>query len=205
MGAATEPTVPSAIAARQALKDGSATANKAAAKATDKATVAGGCFWGVEHMFRKYYGDGRGLIDAKSGFIGGKESSRNPSYEEVCTGKTGHAEATQITFDPTKVTYAELVEFFYRTHDPTQLNAQGHDQGTQYRSAIFPHDEKQRFVALKVTQEVQEKHFAPEGRKIVTQVEQRPAEDFFLAEEYHQRYLERNSLDFHCSTHKLWW
>lgn len=102
MGAATEPTVPSAIAARQALRDGSATANKAAAKATDKATVAGGCFWGVEHMFRKHYGDGRGLIDAKSGFIGGKESSRNPSYEEVCTGKTGHAEATQITFDPVR-------------------------------------------------------------------------------------------------------
>ncbi|MCO5558040.1 hypothetical protein L7F22_011615 [Adiantum nelumboides] len=224
MGAATEPTVPTAISAKQGL--GAAT--NGAGGVTDVATVASGCFWGTEHIFREHYGSGRGLIDAKVGFIGGKESSKDPSYEEVCTGRTGHAEATQIKFDPvspfwdqnsfcaqllisnfsagqTKVTYAELVEFFYRTHDPTQLNAQGNDRGTQYRSALFPHDADQLGAAQKVTQEVQDKYFGPKGRKIVTQIEQRPAGDFFVAAEYHQRYLEHNPFGYQCSNHKLWW
>lgn len=97
MGAATEPTVPTAISAKQGL--GTATSN-GAGSVTDVATVASGCFWGTEHIFREHYGSGRGLVDAKVGFIGGKESSKDPSYEEVCTGRTGHAEATQIMFDP---------------------------------------------------------------------------------------------------------
>lgn len=107
----------------------------------------------------------------------------------MCTGRTGHAEAAQVKFDPSKVSYAELVEFFYRTHDPTQLNAQGNDRGTQYRSAIFAHDAEQLETAKKVTAEVQEKHFTPKGKKIVTQIEQREAGDFFEADSYHQEYL----------------
>lgn len=119
-------------------------------------TGASGCFWGTEHIFRKHYAD-KGLLDAKVGYIGGKDSSKNPSYEEVCTGRTGHAEAVQIKFDPAKVSYGELVEFLYRTHDPTTKDRQGNDRGTQYRSAIFPHNEEQLEEAKKVTQQIQEK------------------------------------------------
>lgn len=97
-----------------------------------------------------------------------------------------------MTFDPSKVSYAELVEFFYRTHDPTQVNAQGNDRGTQYRSAIFAHSPQQLDVIKQVTSEVQEKHFTPKGKKIVTQIEERPAGDFFEADEYHQEYLHKN-------------
>ncbi|PWN40952.1 peptide methionine sulfoxide reductase [Ceraceosorus guamensis] len=172
--------------------------------AIEKGTFASGCFWGTEHIFREHY-KGKGLIDAKVGFIGGKESSKNPSYEEVCTGRTGHAEAAQVTFDPSKVSYAELVEFFYRTHDPTQLNAQGNDRGTQYRSAIFAHSPEQLEAIKKVTNEVQEKHFTPKGKKIVTQVEERPAGDFFEADEHHQEYLHKNPWGYQCGTHRLWW
>ncbi|PWN50952.1 methionine sulfoxide reductase A [Violaceomyces palustris] len=169
------------------------------------ATVASGCFWGTEHIYRQHYGKGKGLIDAKVGFIGGLESSKNPTYEEVCTGRTGHAEATQIKFDPAKVSYAELVEFFYRTHDPTQLNFQGPDRGTQYRSAIFAHDDEQLEIANKVTAEVQAKHFDPKGQKIVTQIEKRAAQDFFEADAYHQEYLARTPGGYHCPTHVLHW
>jgi len=168
------------------------------------ATFASGCYWGTEHIFRKHY-KGKGLIDAKVGFIGGKESSKNPTYEEVCTGRTGHAEACQIKYDPAKVSFEELVEFHYRTHDPTQLNAQGYDRGTQYRSAIFPHSKEQLDIAKKVTEEVQKKHFDPKDKKIVTQIEERKKEDFFEADEYHQEYLFKNPSGYQCPTHKLWW
>lgn len=169
------------------------------------ATVANGCFWGTEDIYRKAYSNGKGLLDCKVGFIGGKESSKNPSYEEVCTGRTGHAEAAQIKYDPSKVSYAELIEFFYRTHDPTQLNQQGNDRGTQYRTAIFAHDQNQLDIAKKVTEEVQKKHFDPKGKKIVTQLEVRPKEDFFPADDYHQQYLINNPNGYHCSTHRYWW
>ncbi|ETS63055.1 hypothetical protein PaG_02830 [Moesziomyces aphidis] len=194
------PTTPTALAAQEALKS-----SNAVMSAQETATVASGCFWGTEDIYRKAYGNGKGLLDAKVGFIGGHESSKNPSYEEVCTGRTGHAEATQIQYDPSKVSYAELIEFFYRTHDPTQLNQQGNDRGTQYRSAVFAHDQNQLDIAKKVTEEVQKKHFDPKGKKIVTQLEIRKKEDFFPADDYHQQYLINNPNGYHCSTHKYWW
>lgn len=203
-GQPVEPTVPTAIQARNSTSDATITTT-ATKMSNDIATFANGCFWGTEDIFRKYYGGGKGLLDAKVGYIGGKESSKNPSYEEVCTGRTGHAEATQIEFDPKKVSYAELVEFFYRSHDPTQKDRQGPDRGTQYRSAIFTHSAEQDEVAKKVTEEVQQKHFTPKQQKIVTQIEQRPASSFFVAEEYHQKYLENNPSGYHCPTHRLWW
>ncbi|KAN0066572.1 hypothetical protein ACQY0O_000666 [Thecaphora frezii] len=195
------PTTPTAQAAQQAIHN----ASPAMSSAVEYATVASGCFWGTEHIYRKHYGDGKGLIDAKVGFIGGLESSKNPTYEEVCTGRTGHAEATQIRFDPSKVSYAELIEFFYRTHDPTQLNRQGNDRGTQYRSAIFAHDDQQLAIAKQVTEEVQKKHFDPKGSKIVTQLEVRNKDDFFPADDYHQKYLINNPNGYHCATHVLHW
>jgi peptide-methionine (S)-S-oxide reductase len=150
------------------------------------ATVASGCFWGTEHIYREHYGKEKGLLDAKVGYIGGKDSSKDPSYQEVCSGRTGHAEALQLKYDPSVVTYAELIEFFFRSHDPTQLNAQGNDRGTQYRSAIFPHDANQTSIVKKVMQEVQEKHFDSKGKKLATTIEERPVSAFFVAESYHQ-------------------
>jgi len=194
------PTTPTAQAAQEALKSTNAAMSK-----QEIATVANGCFWGTEDLYRKDFGNGKGLLDAKVGFIGGHESSKNPSYEEVCTGRTGHAEATQIHYDPSKVSYAELIEYFYRTHDPTQLNQQGNDRGTQYRSAIFAHDQNQLEIAKKVTEEVQKKHFDPKGKKIVTQIETRKPEDFFPADDYHQQYLINHPNGYHCSTHRYWW
>ncbi|CCV00020.1 unnamed protein product [Malassezia sympodialis ATCC 42132] len=170
----------------------------------DIATFANGCFWGTEHIYRKYF-SGKGLLDVKVGFIGGKKDFPNPTYRDVCTGKTGHAEAAQVVFDPAQVSYAELVEFFYRTHDPTQVNGQGPDIGTQYRSALFPHTDEQERTAKRVTEEVQAKHFQPKGSQIATQIERLPVEDFFVAEDYHQAYLINNPSGYHCPTHRLWW
>lgn len=119
-------------------------------------TGASGCFWGPDDLYRKHF-TGKGLLDAKVGYIGGNPDIKNPSYEAVCTGKTGHAEAIQVKFDPSKVSYAELVEFMYRTHDPTTKDRQGADRGTQYRSALFPHNDEQLAIVKKVTEEVQAK------------------------------------------------
>jgi peptide-methionine (S)-S-oxide reductase len=201
-GQPVEPTTNLAIEAKTNLYKMSANGS---GESTNIATFASGCFWGTEHIFRQHYGKGKGLIDAKVGYIGGKESSKNPSYEEVCSGRTGHAEATQINFAPDQVSYAELVEFFYRSHDPTQKDRQGNDRGTQYRSAIFPHNAEQVEVAKRVTKEVEEKHFAPKGKKIATTIEERPASAFFVAEDYHQEYLHHNPNGYQCSTHRLWW
>ncbi|KDN50859.1 PMSR-domain-containing protein [Tilletiaria anomala UBC 951] len=194
------PTVPTTSIAQQAQ----ASLSTMSSTLPQVGTFANGCYWGTEHIFREHY-KGKGLVDAKVGFIGGKESSKNPSYEEVCTGRTGHAEACQVKFDPSKVSYAELVEFFYRTHDPTQMNQQGNDRGTQYRSALFPHDVEQLEIAKKVTQEVQEKHFTSKGQKIVTQIDQRPADHFFEADKYHQEYLYKHPNGYQCANHRLWW
>ncbi|KAK0567742.1 hypothetical protein OC844_000090 [Tilletia horrida] len=180
--APTLPFVQSAAAARSSLTPGSN---------IEYATVASGCYWGPDQMFRKAY-LGKGVTSSTVGFIGGKESSKDPSYEEVCTGKTGHAEAVQLKYDPALVSYAELLEFFYRTHDASQLNRQGNDRGTQYRTAIFPHSEEQLEIAHKVTHEVQSKYYDAQGKKIVTQIEKRPADNFFPADDYHQDYLNRN-------------
>ncbi|HYS52424.1 MAG TPA: peptide-methionine (S)-S-oxide reductase MsrA [Thermoanaerobaculia bacterium] len=153
---------------------------------TEKATLAGGCFWGVEDLIRKL----DGVIDTTVGYTGG--TLPNPRYEDVKTGRTGHAESIQIEFDPKKISYEQILEFFFRLHDPTTVNQQGNDRGTQYRSAIFYHDEKQREIADRAIQKAQPKW----PRPIVTQIV--PASDFWPAEEYHQDYLQRTPWGYTC-------
>ena len=148
----------------------------------EKATFGAGCFWGVEYNFRRV----PGVVEAISGYSGGKSS--NPTYRQVCNGDTFHAEVVEVTFDPQKVSYVKLVEFFFKMHDPTQLNRQGPDYGTQYRSVIFVHSEDQRKVAQEVIKKlIAEKKYA---QPIVTLVED--AQPFWKAEEYHQKYFEKN-------------
>lgn len=149
-----------------------------------KATFSAGCFWGVEHEFRRL----AGVIETIVGYTGGH--TENPSYREVCTDKTGHAEAVQITFDPDAVGYDRLLDFFFNLHDPTQVNRQGPDAGTQYRSAVFYHDESQKIAALKKIRELEKS--GRYGKRIATQVV--PASVFFKAEEDHQRYYEKNKI-----------
>jgi len=144
-----------------------------------KATFAGGCFWGLEHKFSQL----AGVLNTATGFSGGH--LRNPSYGKVCSGKTGHAEAVEIVYDPNKISYEDLVRQFFSFHDPTQLNRQGPDIGTQYRSVIFYRNEDQRKIAWKIKEEL-EKNSAWRGKKIVTEIV--PYEEFFRAEEYHQKY-----------------
>jgi peptide-methionine (S)-S-oxide reductase len=148
---------------------------------TEKATFAAGCFWGVESAFRTV----DGVVDTQVGYIGG--TTENPSYKEVCSGRTGHAEALEITFDPSVVSYKKLVELFWRVHDPTQVNRQGPDVGTQYRSAIFFHtpEQKQTAEAVKNYLELSKKYKRPIATEIT------PAATFWRAEEYHQRYFEK--------------
>lgn len=149
---------------------------------TQKATFAAGCFWGVESAFRTV----DGVIDTQVGYCGG--STDNPTYKQVCTGRTGHAEALEITFDPNVISYKQLVELFWRVHDPTQVNRQGPDFGTQYRSVIFVHSPEQKEIAEKSKADL-----AASGKyrkPIATQIV--PAGTFWRAEEYHQRYFEKN-------------
>lgn len=146
----------------------------------EKATFGAGCFWGVEHFFAEV----PGVIDAVSGYEGG--NADNPSYRQVCTGTTNHAEVVEVTFDPAKVAYAKLVDLFFKMHDPTQLNRQGPDTGTQYRSAIFVHSPEQERVAREELEKARGRFAKP----IVTSIE--PAQTFWKAEEYHQDYFEKN-------------
>lgn len=148
---------------------------------TETATFAAGCFWGVEDQFRRR----PGVLSTVVGYTGGTADC--PTYSQVCTDKTGHAEAVQIAFDPSRVSYQELARFFFSLHDPTQLNRQGPDVGTQYRSAIFTHSPQQAETARRVTTEVEKS--GRYARPIVTQIV--PASTFYPAEEYHQRYLEK--------------
>ena len=143
----------------------------------EKATFAAGCFWHVEEDFREV----KGVISTEAGYIGGK--MEEPSYDDVCTDETGHAEADQIEFDPKIVSYEKLLDIFWRVHDPTTPNRQGPDVGTQYRSAIFYHNEKQKETALK-SKEKQQKIL---NKQIVTEIVKAP--EFYRAEEYHQKYL----------------
>ncbi len=156
-----------------------------AAAVTQKAIFAGGCFWGVEYHFNKL----KGVLSAKSGYTGGLID--NPTYKQVCTGKTGHAEAVEIEFDPALVSYETLAKLFFEIHDPTELNRQGPDIGTQYRSAVFYTDDDQKKVAEKLIGELKTK-----GYKVVTTVEK--AGTFWPAEEYHQDYYERNGHEPYC-------
>lgn len=148
----------------------------------EKATFAAGCFWGVESAFRTV----DGVVDAQVGYIGG--ANEDPSYRDVCSGQTGHAEALEITFDPSKITFEQLVELFWRVHNPTQVNRQGPDIGTQYRSSIFYHSEEQKVAAekSKAALEASRKHNHPIATEVV------PTAPFYRAEEYHQRYFEKN-------------
>ena len=153
---------------------------------TETATLAGGCFWGVEELFRKL----PGVTETTVGYTGG--TLANPRYEDVKTGRTGHAESIEIKFDPARISYEDILEYFFRLHDPTTVNQQGNDRGTQYRSAIFYHDAKQREGAEHVKMKAQEKWPKP----IVTQVV--PASQFWPAEEYHQDYLQRIPWGYTC-------
>jgi peptide-methionine (S)-S-oxide reductase len=149
-----------------------------------RATFAAGCFWGVEAAFRRV----PGVLGTRAGYIGG--SVPNPSYEEVCSHRTGHAEAVEVDYDAARVSYDELLKVFWEEHDPTQLNRQGPDVGDQYRSAIFVHDAEQEAAA-----QASKARLAQSGRfhrPIVTQIA--PAPTFYPAEDYHQQYLEKQGL-----------
>ncbi|KAH9894706.1 PMSR-domain-containing protein [Xylariomycetidae sp. FL2044] len=162
----------------------------------EKATVAAGCFWGVEHLYRKHFGGDKGIYDARVGYIGGDTS--NPGYRAVCSGKTGHSEALQIHYDPSKLTYSQILEFFYRMHDPTTPNQQGPDVGSQYRSAVFYHSPEQEKVAREITRKANEQWY--KGR-VVTEVA--PAGQWWDAEDYHQLYLDKNPMGYECPSHFL--
>ncbi len=163
-------------------------ANGIMAKDFEKATLGGGCFWCTEAI----YSELKGVVDVKPGYSGG--TTKNPTYKEVCTGETGHAEVIQITFDPNIISFAEILEVFFMTHNPTSLNRQGNDVGTQYRSVIFYHSEKQKEVAEKVI-----KLFTDEkvyDQPIVTEIT--AFEKFYEAEDYHQNYFARNKNEGYC-------
>jgi len=153
---------------------------------TETATLAGGCFWGVEELIRKL----PGVTDTTVGYAGG--TLDKPIYEDVKTGRTGHAESLQIVFDPSKITFDEILDFFFRLHDPTTANRQGNDVGTQYRSVIFYHDDSQRDAAVRAIQRAQPKW----PRPIVTEVV--PFTNFYPAEDYHQDYLQRKPNGYTC-------
>lgn len=161
---------------------------------TKLCTLAAGCFWGVEHRFRHEF-QGKGLHQARVGYIGG--DTDNPSYRSVCSGRTGHAEALQLAYDPDQINYRHLIEYFYRMHDPTTANRQGPDVGSQYRSGIFYHDEEQAEIAKDVTKKVQEQWY--KDGKVETQV--LSAGQWWDAEDYHQRYLEVNPSGYDCPSH----
>ncbi|MGA2244136.1 MAG: peptide-methionine (S)-S-oxide reductase MsrA [Verrucomicrobiota bacterium] len=156
------------------------------ANQTEIADLGGGCFWCMEAVFERL----PGVISVTSGFAGG--TTENPTYREVCTESTGHAEVTEIAFDPAKISYARLLEVFWQAHDPTTLNRQGADEGTSYRSIILYRDEKQKLIAEKSKLEAQ-KNF---GNPIVTEIV--PLKKFYQAEDYHQQYYDQNSSQGYC-------
>jgi peptide-methionine (S)-S-oxide reductase len=149
-----------------------------------KATFAAGCFWGVEATFRQT----PGVISSRVGYTGGQ--TENPTYKDVCTDRTGHAEAVEVDYDPAKVRYADLLKVFWENHDPTQLNRQGPDWGTQYRSAIFFHSPEQAREAQASKESLEREHRY--SKPIMTQIV--PAATFYPAEDYHQQYLEKRGL-----------
>jgi peptide-methionine (S)-S-oxide reductase len=152
----------------------------------EQATFAAGCFWGVEYVYRRV----PGVTDVKVGYSGGRVE--NPTYEQVCYSGTGHAEVAQVTFDPSKVTYEQLVDIFWAMHDPTQVNRQGPDVGDQYRSVIFTQSDEQRQTAEASKERAQSKFRKP----IATTIE--PLDKFYLAEGYHQEYYEHKGSQPYC-------
>jgi peptide-methionine (S)-S-oxide reductase len=155
---------------------------------SEVATLAGGCFWCVEAVYDLL----KGVKSVESGYMGGKAA--NPSYQQVCTGTTGHAEVVQVTFDPAEVNFTDILDVFFTVHDPTTLNRQGNDVGTQYRSAIFYHSQEQKAAAEQKIAELNASHLWNDP--IVTEVT--PAETFYMAEEYHQEYFANNPNQGYC-------
>lgn len=154
----------------------------------DTATFGAGCFWCVEAVFQRL----NGVLSLESGYSGG--TIKNPAYREVCMGTTGHAEVCRITYDKTKVSFDELLEVFWKTHDPTTLNQQGNDIGTQYRSAIFYHNEEQKQLAEKYKEEINKSGAYP--KPIVTEIS--PLINYYKAEDYHQNYYNQNGQEGYC-------
>ena len=154
----------------------------------ETATFGAGCFWGVEESFRQI----PGVLDTAVGYLGGH--TQNPSYQDVCTDETGHAEVVQVTYDPAKVNYEKLLDVFWEAHDPTTVNRQGPDIGTQYRSVIFYHSPEQKSTAEKYKAELNAKHVFPDP--IVTEIS--PASAFYKAENYHQDYYNLHGSEPYC-------
>lgn len=161
----------------------------AAPQRKDIATLAGGCFWCLEAVYDQM----KGVESVESGYMGGP--TPDPSYEEVCSGRSGHAEVVQLTFDPNTVTFRDILEVFFAIHDPTTLNQQGNDVGTQYRSAIFYHSPEQKQATEEIIAELTKDSLY--NRPIVTEIV--PAGDFYMAEDYHQEYFARNPTQAYCS------
>lgn len=161
-------------------------------------TVAAGCFWGVEKVISKYF-NGKGLVDAKVGYANGNKGESNVTYQKVCLGSTNFAEALQIAYEPSQTSLRDILDIFFRIHDPTTVNSQGPDVGTQYRSGIFVHSQEDLEVAEQVKKQFQEEWYP--NHTIVTKIE--PLELWFDGEDYHQQYLEKNPTGYECPTHFL--
>jgi len=157
-------------------------------KSLKVATLAGGCFWCIESAFNSI----KGIVSATSGYMGGQ--SDNATYKQVCSGDTGHAEVVQLRFDSQVICYREILEIFFSLHNPTQLNRQGNDIGTQYRSELFTHDSEQQDIAVKMIYEINEAQLFEQ--EIVTQVS--PAVTFYSGEDYHQEYFKNNPENQYC-------
>ena len=157
---------------------------------TEKATFAAGCFWGVESAFRTLLG--KGVVSTRVGYTGGRTA--NPTYEDVCSHKTGHAEAVEVEYDPAKISYDKLLKLFWEIHDPTTRDRQGPDVGDQYRSAIFYHFDEQKKLALETKADLEASNQYP--KPIVTQIV--PAKEFYAAEDYHQQYFEKRNMNPAC-------
>lgn len=155
----------------------------------EKATFGSGCFWCTEAMFQRL----KGVSNVKSGYTGGK--TKNPTYKEVCSGESGHAEVIQFDFDPSLITYRELLEVFWKTHDPTTLNRQGNDVGSQYRSVVFYHSEEQKLLAEEYREKLDKSDIWPDP--IVTEIS--PLGTFYPAEENHDDYYNQNSSQPYCA------
>ncbi|CCH03481.1 peptide methionine sulfoxide reductase [Fibrella aestuarina BUZ 2] len=173
----------------QSTKSKRMTSESASSATLEKATFGTGCFWCTEAMFETL----DGVKSAVSGYEGGQ--TKNPSYKDVCSGETGHAECVEVTYDPSKVTYAELLEAFFRSHDPTSLNRQGADVGTQYRSVVFYHNDEQKRLAETAKAELDKS--GAYSKPIVTEIS--PATTFYEAEAYHQNYFANNPDQGYCA------
>lgn len=158
-------------------------------KTTETATLGAGCFWCVEAVFD----DLQGVVSVESGYSGGHTA--NPTYREVCGETTGHAEVVQLTFDPNEISFKEILQVFFTVHDPTQLNRQGNDIGTSYRSAIFYHDENQKHIAEETIKEIEAEGIY--DKKIVTELA--PFDKFYMGEDYHQEYFANNPNQPYCA------